>query len=191
MNNELIKKDYSKKIKLYNKYNRHYYEKSKPLVSDKEFDDLKREILQLEKKYNCEILIFPHPKNKKKQLKKYYSTRKIVYKPISEFSQKALFFICRNTTAISFPVIYKKPIFLICSDELFLPNNHKDLDYYNIFKKELSLKVTNIDDLSTKDITKINLINYKSYQNFEQKYLTSKKSLLPNNKIIYKTIKSK
>jgi hypothetical protein len=65
------------------------------------------------------------------------------------------------------------------------------MDYYNIFKKELSLKVTNIDHLSTKDITKINLINYKSYQNFEQKYLTSKKSLLPNNKIIYKTIKSK
>ena len=162
-----------------------------PITLKKWFKSLNSFFLQLEKKYNCEILIFPHPKNKKKQLKKYYSTRKIVYKPISEFSQKTLFFICRNTTAISFPVIYNKPIFLICSDELFLPNNYKDMDYYNIFKKELSLKVTNIDHLSTKDITKINLINYKSYQNFEQKYLTSKKSLLPNNKIIYKTIKSK
>ena len=50
MNDEKIKKKYSKKIKLYNQYNQYYYDKSDPLVSDQKFDNLKKEILQLEKK---------------------------------------------------------------------------------------------------------------------------------------------
>ena len=50
MNKKKIQSDYNKKIKLINNLNKFYYEKSKPLVSDKEYDDLKKEILTLEKK---------------------------------------------------------------------------------------------------------------------------------------------
>ena len=46
-----INQDYLKKIKLFQKYNKHYYDLNNPLVSDKEFDKLKLEILKLEKKY--------------------------------------------------------------------------------------------------------------------------------------------
>ena len=46
-----IKKNYFKKIKMFKKYNEAYYDKSNPLVSDSVFDILKREILDLEKKY--------------------------------------------------------------------------------------------------------------------------------------------
>ena len=49
MSNNLIKNNYLKKIKLFNKYNKFYYEKSKPLVSDEQFDQLKKEILKIEK----------------------------------------------------------------------------------------------------------------------------------------------
>ena len=52
MNNEQIKKEYSKKIKEINKLNENYYNNSKPLVSDSEYDFLKNEVLLLEKKYN-------------------------------------------------------------------------------------------------------------------------------------------
>ena len=51
MKNEEVKKDYLKKIKKIDNYNKNYYEKSKPVVSDAEFDRLKNEILNLEKKY--------------------------------------------------------------------------------------------------------------------------------------------
>ncbi|MDC1040863.1 NAD-dependent DNA ligase LigA [Candidatus Pelagibacter sp.] len=40
---------YKKKIKLLNDYNKNYYDKSNPLVTDKEYDDLKKDILLLEK----------------------------------------------------------------------------------------------------------------------------------------------
>ena len=46
-----IKKIYEEKINLLSKYNLFYYNKSKPKVSDQQYDSLKNEILLLEKKY--------------------------------------------------------------------------------------------------------------------------------------------
>ena len=52
MKDEKINKVYLKKIKLFQKYNKYYYNFNKPLIDDKQFDDLKIEILALEKKYS-------------------------------------------------------------------------------------------------------------------------------------------
>ena len=47
--------NYLKKIKLFQKYNKHYYNLNKPLVEDYEFDKLKLEIINLEKQNNFTI----------------------------------------------------------------------------------------------------------------------------------------
>ncbi len=47
-----IKKEYQKKIKDLIKLDRNYYELSKPLVEDQEYDKIKFEIISLEKKYD-------------------------------------------------------------------------------------------------------------------------------------------
>ena len=52
MNKKEVQKKYNKKIKLFNEYSKYYYDKSSPIVSDKEFDELKENILLLEKKYS-------------------------------------------------------------------------------------------------------------------------------------------
>ena len=52
MLDEKINRKYLKKIKLFQKYNKHYYDLNNPLVNDQEFDKLKFEIIKLEKKYN-------------------------------------------------------------------------------------------------------------------------------------------
>ncbi len=52
MIDEKINQIYLKKIKLFQKYNKHYYDLNKPLVEDLIFDNLKLEIFDLEKKYN-------------------------------------------------------------------------------------------------------------------------------------------
>jgi len=52
MINEKISQKYLKKIKLFKKFNKHYYDLNKPLVGDNEFDKLKLEIINLEKKHN-------------------------------------------------------------------------------------------------------------------------------------------
>ena len=50
--NKDIEKIYKKKIKELEKHNKLYHDKSAPAISDREFDDLKLEIINLEKKYS-------------------------------------------------------------------------------------------------------------------------------------------
>jgi len=52
MNKNLIKKNYKKKVDLFNRYNKKYFDENISEISDFDFDKLKREILDLEKKYN-------------------------------------------------------------------------------------------------------------------------------------------
>jgi DNA ligase (NAD+) len=74
MNKKEIESKYIKKIKLLNEFNKFYYDKSNPKISDKEYDDLKKEILILEKNFNF--------------LKSVKSPSKIVgYKPSKNFKK--------------------------------------------------------------------------------------------------------
>ena len=52
MKDNFIKKNYLKKIELITKYNQYYYNENSPLVTDQEYDEVKNEIIKLEKKYN-------------------------------------------------------------------------------------------------------------------------------------------
>ena len=50
MLDDKINQEYLKKIKLFQKYNKHYYDLNNPLVNDQEFDKLKLEIIEIRKK---------------------------------------------------------------------------------------------------------------------------------------------
>ena len=51
MNNNSLKKKYNSKIKELTLHNFFYFEKNKQKISDAEYDNLKKEIIDLEKKY--------------------------------------------------------------------------------------------------------------------------------------------
>ena len=69
-----IIKNYLKKVGLIKKYNKSYYDKDAPTISDQQYDDLKKETLELEKKYQF--------------LRKYESIQnKIGFKPSSKFNK--------------------------------------------------------------------------------------------------------
>ena len=74
MNKKETQIEYNKKIKLINEYNKFYYDKSNSKVTDREYDELKKYILLLEKKY-----VFLKSKN---------SPSKIIgYKPSKNFNK--------------------------------------------------------------------------------------------------------
>ena len=50
--NKEVEKIYKRKIKEFQKHNKLYYDKSAPAISDREFDELKADIINLEKKYS-------------------------------------------------------------------------------------------------------------------------------------------
>ena len=69
-----IIKDYLKKIKAVENYNKFYYQKDSPVISDQLYDDIKKEILELEKNNSF--------------LKKYGSINdRIGFKPSSKFTK--------------------------------------------------------------------------------------------------------
>ena len=51
MNEKEAEIEYFKKINLIQKYNEHYYDKNKPIITDQEFDLLKKDIINLENRY--------------------------------------------------------------------------------------------------------------------------------------------
>ena len=51
MNEKKIKEAYLIKIKILEKHNESYYDRNSPKISDAEYDDLKKDIINLEKKY--------------------------------------------------------------------------------------------------------------------------------------------
>ena len=67
----LLSKEYKKKLALLEKYNKHYYQNQKPLVSDKIYDKLKNEILAIETKYGFSNLKSPSVKVGYKPSKKF------------------------------------------------------------------------------------------------------------------------
>ncbi len=50
--NKEVEKKYKRKVKEFQKHNKLYYDKSTPVISDREFDKLKADIINLEKKYS-------------------------------------------------------------------------------------------------------------------------------------------
>ena len=78
MDTKEIKKEYKKKIKLINDYNKSYYDNNNPKVSDDLYDKLKKNIISLESKYlflkskksPSEIIGFKPSKNFEKSLHK-------------------------------------------------------------------------------------------------------------------------
>ena len=74
INRETIKRDYIKKIQLFTKYNEYYYDKNETVISDSDFDLLKKEIIYLEKTHSF--------------LKDKYSPNKVVgFKPSKNFQK--------------------------------------------------------------------------------------------------------
>ena len=51
MNKKNILKEYKKKINEYKIFNEAYYDKNNPIINDSEFDKIKQNLIELEKKY--------------------------------------------------------------------------------------------------------------------------------------------
>ena len=107
MKKKKIQKEYNKKIKLYNEYNKYYYDKNSPKVSDMEFDELKNSVLLFEKKY--EFLNSKNSPNKTVGFKPSKNFQKIKHKApmlslanafvredLINFEKKILNFLSKN-----------------------------------------------------------------------------------------------
>jgi len=136
MDKKKIKKEYDNKIKNLTKLNKHYYEFSKPLVDDQEYDKIKKKLLLLEKKYNflksedspSKIVGFKPSKNFKKvshRVSMLSLSNAFSEEDLKNFEKKIINFLDQNNSlrieysaepkidGISASLIYKKGKFVM------------------------------------------------------------------------------
>ena len=111
MDKKKVKEIYNKKILLINKLNKFYYDKNNSVLSDGEYDILKREIIELENKYE-----FLKSKNS--------PSKNIGYKPSKNFEKvahRAPMLSLANAFSEDDLINFEKKIFNFLS----LDHNHK------------------------------------------------------------------
>lgn len=144
--------------------------------------DMNNFFTKLENKYNIEIVIAAHPKAYYKGDE--FGGRKIFFNTTALLVRDCLFTCTHSSTAVSYAVIYKKPIVFLLT-ETMLKNKDIQHDYVVAIANELEAPLVNID--SDIDFT----IEYsaKAYKNYLYNYLTSPDSEnMSSSEILIRTI---
>lgn len=148
----------------------------------KYYSDMNHFFTMLENKYDIEIVIAAHPKAYYKGDE--FGGRKIFFNTTALLVRDSLFTCTHSSTAVSYAVIYKKPIIFLLT-ETMLKNKDIQHDYVVAIANELEAPLVNIN--SDVDFT----IEYsaKAYKNYLYNYLTSPDSEnMPSSEILIRTI---
>ena len=130
---------------------------------------------RIEKKYGCKVVIAAHPSSLKYEEHDFFCGRKVYYNRTAELINQCIGAITCNSTAISFPVIDKKPILIYTSNDI-----ESRYLFFNtlLFPKLLDLEFINIDECSEVYFRDVNMHRYEKYK---YDYLTTPISEHINN----------
>jgi hypothetical protein len=146
----------------------------KTVSADSYYENLNKYFDFVEKTYNTNVVVCAHPKAQKYKSQNPFNGRKIVFNKTCELVKEAKFAITNYSTSISFPILFKKVIFLISSNE----EKEKMLDLYETtihLGQILNSNVTQFDREDTYSINNFSIDN-ELYKDYIYKYLTSKES---------------
>jgi hypothetical protein len=138
----------------------------------------------IEQKFKTNICIAGHYKTMHSPNPDYFEKRSVIYNKTIDIVKNSKIVITQFSTAISYAVIFRKPIIFIFSNEL-LEDKLSISDTY-FFAEHLGAKVLNIDDFNENEIDLS--INDERYIQYEKKCLTSNNTNSPNYEIILKVI---
>ena len=125
----------------------------------------------IERKYNRPVVIAAHPKAFLYKKADYFNGRKFFFNATVCLSKYAEFIITHYSTAISYPIIFKKPILFVYTDELKcnMPNHY---DYIIYLSKMLHSNVVNANS----DNLEIPMLSVEDsvYDDYSRNYIYSK-----------------
>lgn len=141
------------------------------------YKSLNKYLLNVQKNFKLPVVIIPHPRSRKKKNKFYSSKLKVMRDDnatIKAIKDAKLVFAISATTAVSYSVIFNKPVNFIYNEQI-KKKNQTQFKHMKNLAKVLGTKFINLDKEFMK--RKINLkINKKLYNNYKYNYLTSKKT---------------
>ncbi len=142
------------------------------LTTEKFYPSICSFFTYIEKKLNIKIIIAAHPQSRHLN-NKVYGDRQIVNNKTAEITKFCKFVILRNSTAITFPVLWKKPMIFYTTNEIsksnFMTNN------LSAFTKYFAKKAFNIDNnLDKLDLHKELIIDNSIYESYIQHFVKCK-----------------
>ncbi len=147
-----------------------FIKKRKPFVDKKFYSNLEIFFSKIEKKYKTSIKIALHPKTSIKN-KIFSNTKRISRKKTSLLIKNCKHVFAHYSTAISFAVLFRKPITFITTNHL---KKNRQGYQTKIMSKLLRSQLLNIDE--KKEYKLVNSFNQFGYLNYKQNYIIHPKS---------------
>tara|TARA_X000000368_G_scaffold252930_1_gene199942 strand:+ start:617 stop:1780 length:1164 start_codon:yes stop_codon:yes gene_type:complete len=136
--------------------------------------NLNKFFTHLEKKFNIEVVIAAHPKAIDYKRSNPFERRKLFFGKTAELSKYSEFSLIHVSSSVSFPVIYKKPIIFLTSNQII----NKMFSYsrwISNFSDELGSKLINYNNYNDSDLDQF-LLNTTLYEKYISNYLASNNS---------------
>jgi hypothetical protein len=137
----------------------------------------------IEKKTSKNVIVAAHPKHHYSSDKKhYFGNRQIFHGKTQELIAASELVLVTNSTAVSYAVMYSKPVIVLMSDELLEDNNILLKEAKNL-SEILGSVMININHVDGSLIDSLSINKFK-YQEYKSKYLSSRKDKKTNCEII-------
>lgn len=133
----------------------------KTVTPEKYYNEINNYFDIIEKRYGLPVVISAHPKAEKYHEYNFFNGREVIFGHTDSLSYYANFVITHYSTAVSFPVIYKKPILFIYTMEMM--NVNPSCRIIINMSETLNCNVVNISDSEDSDVFKVNEIDYNKY----------------------------
>ena len=137
----------------------------------------------LENKTSKTVVIAAHPKHRySSEMKHYFGNRDIIHGETQNLAAQASLVLVTNSTAVSYAVMYNKPVMVLLSDELIRDDNIL-LKESNYLTNILGCSSINIDKVDGVKLTNFPIDKTK-YLKYKSKYLSSRTDNKTNCEII-------
>ena len=142
----------------------------------------------LEKQFNLKVIICGHYKTNYASPSQIFNGRELIYNRTIELVSNSQFVITMGSSAVSYAVIYKKPVIFITSNTFKFSIVDKSIrDDFEQMAYELESDIVNLDHLPL-NFEPLLSVNNEKYYSYFFKYMTSRRDTIPNFRIILKEI---
>ena len=148
--------------------------KIKKVNPDVYYNSVNKFFNMIEEKYNLEIVIAQYPKSDYQT--DVYEGREMIKHQTNQLIRDSQFVLAHGSTALSFAVLYSKPILFFYNDQFEMYYKNSDLRSIRNLSYCLGGSIYNIDKLESIEDIHLNEVDFSLYEEFKYNYLTSTKS---------------
>lgn len=125
---------------------------------------------RIESELNLEVVIAGHPRADYQRFKDVFGNRKILYGDTAALVKKSRLVMAHYTTAIGFAVMFRRPLMILTSHDLFGFHPLRERIYENL-SRELGVPLHCLDDPGAIDLSSPPAVNDNLYDRYIENYI--------------------